>query len=185
MFTLRNASTEDAERLIQIYDYYVKNTAITFEYTTPSEDEFSARMRQTMRLYPYFVALKGKDIVGYAYAGPFSGRAAYSWACETTVYVDCDFRGMGIGKLLYSALETALQSMGITNMSACVAYSDTEDEYLTKNSVDFHIHTGFEKVGHFHKCGYKFGRWYDILWLEKAIAAHAENMPQISAYYEK
>lgn len=175
MIMLRNASVDDAESILRIYDYYVKNTAITFECDTPSLAEFKARMKKIMIKYPYLVILKDDVIVGYAYAYSLSDREAYAWSCETTVYIDCRFCGQGMGKMLYNALETELKSMGIANMYACVAYTDTEDEYLTKNSADFHAHMNFENVGHFHKCGRKFGRWYDVLWLEKIIAKHSDN----------
>lgn len=175
MIMLRNASVDDAESILKIYDYYVKNTAITFECSTPSLTEFKARMKKIMMKYPYLVIVKDDMIIGYAYAYSLSEREAYAKSCETTVYIDCTCCGQGYGKNLYNALETALKSMGITNIYACVAYTDTDDEYLTKNSADFHMHMNFKKAGHFHKCGRKFDRWYDVLWLEKIIAEHSDN----------
>ena len=77
--------------------------------------------------------------------------------------------------MLYEALEEKLKAMGIQNMYACIAYLDVEDEYLTKNSAEFHEHMGFSKVGVFHKCGYKFGRWYDMVWMEKLIGEHRDH----------
>ena len=62
--------------------------------------------------------------------------------------------------------------MGILNLYACIAYSEDEDEYLTHNSVEFHRHMGIELVGKFHKCGCKFGRWYDMVYMEKIIGEH-------------
>ena len=79
MITVGNAELKDAERLLEIYDYYVKNTAITFEYTTPTIEEFRGRMEKTMQKYPYLVAEKDGVIAGYAYAGALVGRAAYDW----------------------------------------------------------------------------------------------------------
>ena len=156
MITVGNAELKDAERLLEIYDYYVKNTAITFEYTTPTIEEFRGRIEKTMQKYPYLVAEKDGVIAGYAYAGAFVGRAAYDWSCETSIYLDKNARRCGIGKTLYAALEKELKKMGILNMYACIGYPDNEDEYLTKNSADFHSHIGFTQVGEFHKCGYKF-----------------------------
>ena len=60
----------------------------------------------------------------------------------------------------------------ILNLHACIGYPETEDEYLTKNSVEFHAHMGYRMVGKFHKCGYKFGRWYDMVWMEKMLGDH-------------
>ena len=180
MITVGNAELKDAERLLEIYDYYVKNTAITFEYTTPTIEEFRGRMEKTMQKYPYLVAVKDEKIAGYAYAGAFVGRAAYDWSCETSIYLDKNARRCGIGKTLYAALEKELKKMGILNMYACIGYPDNEDEYLTKNSADFHSHIGFTQVGEFHKCGYKFGRWYNMIWMEKIIGEHKEKQAPVT-----
>lgn len=75
--SIRNASLDDAPRILEIYSYYVERTVITFEYTVPSLAEFEGRMRRTMEKYPYLVIEKDGRIEGYAYAGPFVGRAAY------------------------------------------------------------------------------------------------------------
>mgnify|MGYP001087223072 FL=1 len=180
MITVGNAELKDAERLLEIYDYYVKNTAITFEYTTPTLEEFRGRMEKTMQKYPYLVAVKDEKIAGYAYAGAFVGRAAYDWSCETSIYLDKNARRCGIGKTLYAALEKELKKMGILNMYACIGYPAEEDEYLTKNSADFHSHIGFTQVGEFHKCGYKFGRWYNMIWMEKVIGEHKEKQAPVT-----
>ena len=74
--------------------------------------------------------------------------------------------------MIYEALEKKLCEMGILNLYACIGYPDVEDEYLNKNSAEFHAHLGFSKVGEFHQCGYKFGRWYNMIWMEKIIGAH-------------
>ena len=89
-----------------------------------------------------------------------------------TIYLDRDAQKCGMGRMLYEALETELKEMGILNLYACIAYPEKEDEYLTGNSADFHKHLGFEKVGEFHKCGYKFERWYNMIWVEKIIGEH-------------
>ena len=174
MYTVRDAKMTDAERILEIYDYYVKHTAITFEYDTPSIRELRGRMERIMSLYPYLVIQKDGFVQGYAYASPFVGRAAYGWSCEMTVYIDHNARKNGLGKRLYEALEMKLQKMGILNLYACIGYPEVEDEYLTSNSADFHAHTGFVKVGEFHKCGYKFGRWYHMIWMEKIIGVHGD-----------
>ena len=181
MVTVRSASPADAGRLLEIYDYYVKNTAITFEYDTPSLEEFRQRMERTMRRYPYLVIERDGVIQGYAYAGPFVGRAAYDWSCELTVYLAPDARKGGLGRRIYKALEDDLRRMGILNLYACIGYPETDDEYLTTNSADFHAHLGFVKVGEFHRCGYKFGRWYHMIWMEKIIGAHGAQPNPVPA----
>ena len=170
--TLRTAVLPDAERLLEIYRPYVEETAITFEYTVPTIEEFRGRMARVLEKYPYLVAERDGTIVGYAYAGPFVGRAAYDWSVETTIYLDRAVRRQGIGGRLYAALETALAAMGILNLNACIGYPEAEDEHLTRNSVEFHAHLGYEWVGQFHNCGYKFGRWYHMVWMEKMLRGH-------------
>lgn len=184
MITIRNATISDAKRILEIYDYYVRNTAITFEYDTPTAFEFEERMKNTMKKYPYLVILRDENIVGYAYAGTFIGRAAYDWSCEVTIYLDRNAQKCGLGRKIYEALETELQKMGILNLYACIGYPENEDEYLTTNSADFHAHLGYTKVGEFHKCGYKFNRWYNMIWMEKVIGEHEAKQSPITFYPE-
>lgn len=184
MVIVRDAVMEDSERILEIYDYYVKNTAITFEYVTPSLEEFQARMKNTMERYPYLVILKDGHIEGYAYASAFVGRAAYDWSCEMTVYLDHSIQKCGMGRVIYEALEKKLYDMGILNLYACIGYPEEEDIYLTRNSAEFHTHLGFTKVGEFHQCGYKFGRWYNMIWMEKVIGKHEIEQHPIISYSE-
>ena len=179
MVSIRSAAASDAERLLEIYDYYVKNTAITFEYVTPLPAEVRGRIEKTMQRYPYLVIEKDGRIEGYAYAGPFKGRAAYDWSCEMSIYLDRNARRRGLGRLLYEALESELKKMGILNLYACIGHPETEDEYLTTNSAGFHAHLGYKTAGRFHKCGYKFGRWYDMIWMEKIIGRHEDRQAPV------
>lgn len=172
MITIRDAKLEDAERILEIYAYYVLHTAITFEYDVPTLSEFQNRMTHTMEKYPYLVIEKDSVIQGYAYAGPLKERAAYNRSCELSVYLDREACKCGLGRKIYEALEKSLEEMGILNLYACIAYPIAEDEYLNKNSAEFHEHLGFSKVGEFHKCGYKFGNWYHMIWMEKMIGEH-------------
>lgn len=178
------ATPADAAALLDIYAHYVRNTAITFEYEVPSLEEFAARIRHTLEKYPYLVAKQGDEILGYAYAGAFHPRAAYDWAAELAIYVKNGCQKMGIGKRLYAALEEILKRQGILNLNACIAYPEAEDEYLTKNSVEYHRHLGYRLVGQFHQCGYKFGRWYHMVWMEKMIGEHLENQPPVLPFPE-
>ena len=175
---IRTATEKDAEALLEIYEPYVRETAITFEYEVPSVAEFRSRIRNTLLKYPYLVAEQNGEILGYAYAGPFHDRPAYDWAVETSIYVDCDRKHMGIGKKLHNALEEELKERGFLNMNACIAYPETKDEHLDKNSAEFHAHLGYRMVGEFHKCGYKFNRWYNMVWMEKLIGEHTTEQKQ-------
>lgn len=169
---IRSAFTKDAESILKIYSHYVKNTAISFEYDVPTLEEFKGRMAHTLEKYPYLVAEQDGKIIGYAYGSQFHPRAAYQWCAEVSIYVDVNARKCGVGRLLYEALEEALKDQGILNLYACIAYTDNEDEYLNNNSAQFHAHLGYEQIGRFHKCGYKFNHWYDMIWMEKIIGEH-------------
>ena len=175
MFTIlvRKASTEDAASIRQIYAPYVRNTAITYETAVPTAREFQERIAQTLCRYPYIVAEIDSQIVGYAYAGPFHARPAYDWSAELSIYIDRSFRRQGIGKILYGKLEKRLGEMGITNLYACIASPDAPDEYLDRNSIEFHRHLGFSLAGTFHHCANKFGRWYNMVYIEKFIGEHS------------
>ena len=172
---IRAAKPEDAERLLAIYAPYVEKTAVTFEYDVPSAEEFRGRIVSVLARFPYLAAEKDGEIVGYAYAGPFHSRAAYGWGVETSIYVDPAKKRMGLGGKLHRALENVLREQGFLNMNACIAVPEKDDEYLTRNSVEFHRHLGYRMVGEFIQAGYKFGRWYNMAWLEKHIGDHAGN----------
>ena len=92
--------------------------------------------------------------------------------------------GKGYGKELYEALEKALKAQNITNLYACIGYPEVEDQYLTKNSVQYHEHLGYRFIGTFKKCGYKFNRWYDMVWMEKMIGEHSKNQKEVILFRE-
>lgn len=186
MITTRTATPADAKALLAIYTPYVEQTAITFEYDVPTLEEFTSRIQNTLRKFPYIIAEENNQILGYAYASPFKERAAYGWSVETSIYVKQDERQKGIGRLLYDRLEEILKKQGILNVNACIGYPQVEDEYLTQDSVRFHEKLGYSMVGTFHKCGYKFGRWYDMVWMEKFIGEHdtSGNQPEVIAFPE-
>ena len=170
---IRPATPDDAAALLAIYAPYVAETAISFEYEVPSEEEFRQRIKDFSKDYPYLLAEEDGHIVGYAYAHIFHGRAAYQWSVETSIYVDRNEKRKGIGKQLHEALEQALKAQGILNMEAAIAYVEQEDEYLTQASPRFHQRMGYRLCGTFRRSGYKFGRWYDMIWMEKMLGSHA------------
>lgn len=180
---IRTATPDDAPRLLEIYAPYVQNTAITFEWEVPTLEEFRSRIENTLKTYPYLVAECDGEIIGYTYASRFAARAAYEWVIETSIYVDGTRRRSGVGRALYEALEEALGAMGVTNMVARIGSPRTDDDpYLTTNSAEFHVHMGYRLVGRFHKCGYKFDRWYDSIMMEKVIAEHPDKPVPIKPY---
>lgn len=177
--TIRLARPEDAPALVEIYAYYILNTAVTYEYEVPSVDAFAGRISHVLEKYPYLLAEREGEVLGYAYAGTFISRAAADWDVETTVYIKNGTHGLGLGRRLYEALEYILREQGILNLVAAIAtpYGD-DDEYLTLNSLYFHAHMGYRFVGEFRKNGYKFGRWYNLAWMEKHIGEHLADHPR-------
>lgn len=181
---IRVADVKDAEALLKLYAPYVEHTAITFEYVVPTVEEFAGRIAHTLEKYPYLVAERKGRIVGYAYVSPFKTRAAYDWCVETSIYVAEEERKSGVGRLLLERLEAVLDRMGILNVNACIALPVGEDPYLTMDSILFHEKMGYEKVAHFHSCGYKFQRWYDMIWMEKLIGEHTGEQKAVKAFDE-
>ena len=169
---VRTVTPDDAERLLEIYGYYVEKTAISFEYDVPSIAEFRNRIENILLTHPYLVLEEDGVIQGYAYARAFYGREAYRYSCEMSIYLDRSSRGRGYGRLLYEALEAELRKMGFLNVYACIADPVEEDEYLDRNSEHFHEAMGYKTIAKFQKCGSKFGRWYNLLDMEKIIGEH-------------
>lgn len=165
MITIRLAQEADAPEILAIYEPYIKETSITFEYETPSLDEFKNRIRQISSDYPYLVCLSEDRIIGYAYAHRHMERAAYQWNAELSVYLHNAYLGCGIGKTLYNTLIEILQLQNVRNVYGGAAFPN-------ENSEKLHEHLGFQKLGVYHNTGYKFGAWHDVMWFEKAIRSH-------------
>lgn len=181
---IRFATVEDAEALVAIYAHYVENTAVSFEYEVPTVEEFQRRIKKTAEKYPYLVAEKEGTILGYTYVGAFMPRPAYQYSVETSIYLNKDSRRLGVGTMLYKALEEELKKQNIITMNACIAYPSGDDPYLTMDSVLFHEKMGYRMVGRFDQSGYKFHRWYDMVWMEKHIGEHPTNPKEIVWRYE-
>lgn len=166
---IRPATPADAESILAIYAPYILHTAITYETTVPTLEAFRERIVRVLTKYPYLVAENGGFIVGFAYVSVFKDRRAYDCSAETSIYIARDAHGQGIGHRLYTELEARVKPLGITNLYACIAYTEHEDEYLTNDSVRFHEHLGYTLCGTFRGCAVKFGRRYDMVWMEKHL----------------
>ncbi len=167
---LRFAEQKDAERLLEIYAPYVENedwsySDVSFEYITPSLEEFRGRITAISKDFPYIVLEKDGKILGYAYAHPYIQRAAYQWSAEVTIYLCTEGHGKGYGTLLYKALEEMLKLQGITNLYACIAYDN-------EASISFHGARGYAINGVFKQCAFKNGHWLDMVWMEKNLQEH-------------
>lgn len=162
MKKIRFAQLSDAEELLRIYAPYVTDSVITFEYDVPSPIEFEKRMMDIQREYPYLVCEIDGNIAGYAYAHRHKERAAYGWNVELSIYLDHSYVGRGIGRALYTVLLKILQLQHVVNAYACITLPN-------EASMALHTSFGFTPVGVFSHTGYKFGKWLDVIWLEKAL----------------
>lgn len=161
---MRFAAVEDAPAILQIYGQYIES-AITFEYTLPTESEFAQRIADIAAEYPYLVCEEAGRIVGYAYAHRQRDRAAYQWNAELSIYLDSSFTSKGIGKRLYTALIELLRLQGVRTVYGAVTVPNEKSEKL-------HTSLGFRRIGIDRNTGYKCGAWRDVCWFEKAIAPY-------------
>ena len=179
----RIARSSDAAEILQIYASYVEQTAITLDTVVPSIAEFQTKITNTLERYPFIVAVQDNQIIGYAYTSAFNKRQAYDWSVELSIYLRQDVRHQGLGSRFYSLLEDISKAQNITNLNACITYPRNEDDpYVTLASPKFHAKRGFTTCAHFHKCAYKFDRWYDMIWMEKAILPHNKQVVPIKEF---
>ena len=173
---IRIATPEDAREILEIYAPYIENTAISFEYEVPSLEEFRGRIENTLKRYPYLVAVENGRIIGYSYASNLKIRRAYDHTAEVSIYVDQNHKGRGIGRALYAELEKYLVRQNIFQVYACITGTDRpDDEYVNDSSEKFHSKMGFRLTGRHDNCGYKFGKWFNMFWMEKILAERPEH----------
>ncbi|MEO1677248.1 MAG: arsinothricin resistance N-acetyltransferase ArsN1 family B [Pseudomonadota bacterium] len=155
---IRPARSDDAAAIAEIYAPFVLETAISFEEAPPEAPEMARRMKGLVADYPYLVIEDAGAVCGYAYAGPFRTRPAYSRTAETTVYVARDCQGRGFGHALYARLIAMLKEAGMHVLIGGITLPNPA-------SVALHRRLGFRPVGVLRQVGRKFGRWHDVeLW---------------------
>ena len=160
--SIRLAREEDLPAILSIYAPYVENTAISFEYTVPTMQEFTLRFQAITRQFPWLVWEENGIVLGYAYGSlPFE-RAAYQWSAEASIYLCPEAWGKGIGKKLYAALEELLQKQGYRKVYAIITTANAP-------SVAFHQAVGYHHTATMPDCGYKFGAWHGTIWMEKEL----------------
>jgi L-amino acid N-acyltransferase len=160
----RPATHDDLPGILEIYNEAVLNTTATYDYEPRTLEQrrqwFEERRRDD---YAIFVAADGSGrIVGWSSLNPFHTRPGYRFTAENSVYVAADLRGRGVGKLLLAPLIEAAQGRGL---HAIIAAIDAQNEA----SIRLHAQFGFEKVGHFKQTGFKFGRWLDVVYMERIV----------------
>lgn len=153
---IRLANGADSNSILNIYAPFITNTVITFEYEVPTVPEFTERMINIQKKYPWLVCEIDNKIVGYAYASQFAGRAAFNWSVDFSIYIDPTYHKRKIGKALYSSLLELLKLQGYYNAYAKITFPNIKSESLHKS-------LGFEPIGIYKNVGYKFGSWHDLI----------------------
>lgn len=159
---IRMATLEDAPAIYKIYEPYILETAITFEYDPVPLPVFKKRMETVLEQFPWLVYERGGEILGYAYCAKFKERAAFAWDCECSVYIDQKAHRQGIATALYDKLFELVNEQGYYTIYALITYHH-------ESSMELHKRFGFERVGVYEKTGYKFGKWWDLLVMEKRL----------------
>ncbi|MEO6748385.1 MAG: N-acetyltransferase family protein [Casimicrobiaceae bacterium] len=173
---LRVATIEDAAAIAAIYAVHVLHGTATFELTPPAVDEMAARMRAIdADGHPWIVAERDASIVGYAYAAPYRARPAYRYTCEDSIYVAPDALGQGIGWRLLDALIEASARRGDRQMIAVIG------DARNLASVNVHRAAGFMPIGTLTNVGRKFGRWLDVVMMQRALGDGAGTPPEEGA----
>ena len=171
---IRFATEKDLSAMMAIYRPYVENTTYSFEYDVPCLRTFTQRFYDHVAQFPWLVWEEGGEILGYAYASPPYTRAAYAWCAEPSVYLRPDARGRGIGKALYAAVEKILAWQGYQVLYALI----TEENVSSRR---FHEKCGYHFCVLFPNCGFKFGRWLGVIWMEKRLkSVEIPSYPPIS-----
>ncbi|MBK7707187.1 MAG: N-acetyltransferase [Acidobacteria bacterium] len=152
---IRNVTPEDAAMVVDVYNYYIKNTHHTFETEPVGAEEMARRIAEVTKDFPFLVAEDDGAIHGYAYASQFRLRQEFEFTAEVLIYVRNEAKQKGIGTALYSQLFDLLAETDIHAIVAGISFPNDA-------SIRFHEKLGFEKVAHFKEVGYKLGRWVDV-----------------------
>lgn len=161
---ITDASDGHVFEIARIYDHYVRSETCTFELQPPTPGEMLRRMGEVLELdLPYLAAVADGRVVGYAYATRYRARPGYRHTAENSVYLDPDWRGKGVGKLLLQTLLSRCKSGMYKQMIAIVGDS------RNTASIALHRTVGFEYVGTLRNVGYKFGGWLDTVVMQRAI----------------
>lgn len=174
---IREANINDASALSDIYKYYVDNFSYSFEYVSPSVEEFAGRIAGISDKFPFLVCEENGEIIGFAYANKFKERKAYQWVCETSIYVKSGCTQKGAGKLLYENLLTALKQQGFVKAFAVIGCPN-------EGSENFHQKMGFSLVATLQDVGYKLGSWHDVKYYVFELNPIRDDMPEPADYHK-
>jgi L-amino acid N-acyltransferase YncA len=160
---IRSATLHDADAFAEIYAPIVLETAISFEWTPPTADDFRARIAKVGAKYPWLVAEDDNaHVAGFVYASSHRDPPSYQWSVNTSVFIRADARGQGVGTALYEELHRQLVERGYYRAYAGIALPNL-------GSVALHESVGYRLLGIYEKVGFKFGQWRDVGWWQKEL----------------
>ena len=159
---IRKVNLKDATQIMNIYNYYVDHSIVTFDTEHAPLDEIHNKVQATMNLYPWIVYEVDGEILGYAYGSEWKAKDGYKHSAETTVYLKNGSIKKGLGTLLDQELINQLRELNFHALMGCITLPN-------EASIRLHEKFGFEKVGHFKEVGYKFDHWIDAGYWELRI----------------
>jgi len=169
---IRPSRETDLTEIAAIYGYHVLQGVASFEEVPPELDDIASRRRDILaRGLPYLVAERSGHVLGYCYAGPYRTRSAYRFTVEDSIYIDQTEVGRGLGRALLAALLDRCTELGYRQMVAVIGGSDTLP------SLRLHAALGFTQVGVLPSVGFKFGRWVDIVLMQRALGLGKMSVP--------
>jgi phosphinothricin acetyltransferase len=169
---LRPSTDADLAAVTRIYRDAVLNGTGTFELEAPDEAEMGRRRADVLgKGLPWLVAERGGHVLGYAYANLFRPRPAYRFCLEDSIYLAPEARGRGVGRLLLAELVARCEAAGARQMLAVIGDS------ANAGSIGVHRALGFEHTGVLRAAGWKFGRWLDVVLMQRALGTGAANAP--------
>jgi phosphinothricin acetyltransferase len=176
MPTIRPSTDSDIPQIAAIYGHHVLHGTGTFETTPPTEAEMAGRRADVLaKGLPYLVAEEAGQVLGFAYCQWFKPRPAYRFSAEDSIYLHPDAAGRGLGKQLLAELAARAEAVGIRKLIAVIGDSGNA------GSIGVHTALGFTRVGVFQSCGWKFGRWLDIVLMEKSLGEGDTTPPEQAA----
>ncbi len=153
---------QDIDRCLEIYNYYIENTTITFEEEKLKRQAFTERIAGIRKGYPFLVAETEGKVAGYAYLDKYHERSAYRYTADLSIYLDKEVSGHGIGEMLLEEIEKRAAQAGIRNIISLITQEN-------ERSVRFHEKHGYVKKGELEQVGLKFGRWLNVLFYQKEV----------------
>jgi L-amino acid N-acyltransferase YncA len=173
---IRPSTEHDLPAITRVYAHHVLHGTGTFETTPPSLEEMTARRADVLsKGLPWLVVEEAGEVLGYAYGNWFKPRPAYRFSVEDSIYLAPEAAGQGLGRALLAELLATLERSGIRKVMAVIGDS------ANAGSIGVHKALGFEQVGVVPSCGWKLGRWLDIVMMQRAIGEGDRTPPEVLA----